>query len=1098
MIYVFGNYTLDTWCCELQRSGQALTLRPKVFHLLAYLLEQRNRVVSKQELFEHLWPQQMISEATLDSCIAEARHAVGDSGQTQHTIRTRRGHGYRFVAAVEARSQVTTTEVATPTQPVSLHALEPAEIPTAPERSLIADQPDALVPWHASPALPQLPDGERKQITVLACALTQATTLAERLALDAWYSLLRRFFALARRVVQHYEGIIQHVGNGDFLAFFGVPLTHEDHAHRAILAAFDVQRYLRQHRADLGALQEEITVSIGLHSGQAIVGPLSDDTMQTPLPVVGNVTQVAESLRSQAPPGVVLLSDTTRQLVHGTLALHLEGVARAPGTGSRLPLAVYRVLEKPSETPMRHHRQTLSPFVGRQREMMALHELYTEVEHGHGQVVGIIGEPGMGKSRLLDEFRDHVVQRDRPYVAGHCHAYGRATPYLPLREILWNAWDMTEADSTMHISARVDDGLRRVGLTPEQWAPYLLHLLGAPKPVGELAVLSPETLRARTFEALLQVHIHWSRQQPLVLEVENLHWIDPTSEAWLGALVERLAGVPILLLVSYRPGYHPPWIEKSYATQLALRRLPSADSRRVVQAILPPGSVPDALVQRILTKAGGNPFFLEELARTVGEQHDPHPVLTIPDTVQAVLAARIDRLPVATKRLLQVAAVIGKHIPAALLQAIAELPDATYRRSLARLQAAEFLYESRLFPEREYTFKHVLTQEVAYESLLQERRRALHTRIVASLEALMDDRGSPQIERLAYHALHGGVWEKAVQYFRQAGTHAMARSAYREAKVSFEQALQALQHLPPARDTHELDIDLRCELRSALLPLGKSDRMLDHLDAAERIAATLEDSTRLGRISTFLCVHFYLVGAYHQAIAQGQRALTLATTARDVGLRMLATHYLGFIHWAQGAYDQAMNCLQNSLLLLQGEQTRERFGQVALPSTGSRSYLARCHAEVGNFAEGIAMGEEALRIAEASGLPISIVYACVGLSLPLLRQGDELRARVLLERAVGVCQEMDSPLYVLMPAASLGTVYTLLGQVADAIALLEHAVKQFASLSGFWDRRTRRCVCWPSEKPIRKHTLWRKRTTTRSRLSNAPGRTRNEGMKRMP
>lgn len=296
MIYVFSNYTLDTWCYELQQSGQPLTLRPKVFRLLAYLLEHRNRVVSKQELFEHLWPQQIVSEATLDSCITEARRAVADSGQTQHTIRTQRGHGYRFVAAVKVHSQITPAESFMSTHPASLHASEPVKVPTAPERPVIADQPDAVVSRHIPTPLPQLPVGERKQVTVLACALTQATALAERLALDAWYAFMHRFFALARRVVRHYEGIIQHVGNGDFLAFFGTPIAHEDHGHRAVLAAFDVQRYLRLQRAELGDLQEEITVSMGLHSGQVMVGPLGDESISPTLrslPCGGYPLQIA-------------------------------------------------------------------------------------------------------------------------------------------------------------------------------------------------------------------------------------------------------------------------------------------------------------------------------------------------------------------------------------------------------------------------------------------------------------------------------------------------------------------------------------------------------------------------------------------------------------------------------------------------------------------------------------------------------------------------------------------------------------------------------------------------------------------------------------
>ena len=1072
MIYAFGNYTLDTRCFELRRSGQIVTLRAKVFHLLSHLLEHRDRVISKQELFDALWPQQHVSDATLDACIAEARRAIGDSGQTQHTIRTQRGHGYRFITAVETHHPFDSTTIPyaemSPALPLASERLNfLAAVERAPNEES-SNRSYAPEPWSPSVVLTPSPSGERKSITILACALCNADDLANRLSLDAWYGLAQRFFALARHVAQRYEGVIHHVGNGDFQACFGAPIAHEDHAYRAILAAFDVQRYLQQHGDAFRDGESDVAASIGLHSGQVIVGPVGDDLAQMPLPV-GNVVQIAEALRRLSPPDAILLSDATRQLLQG--APRLEIAPWSPDPEIPLPVQAHQAREVLFAASSRQRQRKLSPFVGRQREMTTLQALYADAARGYGQVVGVMGEPGMGKTRLLHEFCEDLERDGRQYVVGHCHAYGQATPYLPLRDLLYHACAIGEADSAPHMRDKVDGGLRRMGLTPEPLAPHLHHLLGLADSNETLLTLPPQTLRSQTFDALLQVFIHWSRREPLVIVIENLHWIDPTSEAWLSILVEHLVGMPVLLLLSYRPGYRPSWMEKSYATQLALRRLPEAESRQVIQAILPLDEAPDALVQHILSKGDGNPFFLEELARTVAEQPGQPPTLTIPDTVQAVLAARIDRLPADAKRLLQVAAVIGRKIPASLLQAVAELPNPIYHQSLTHLQAAEFLYDSHRFPESEYTFKHSLTQEVAYESLLQQRRCALHTHIVAALEQLAHDRDALQLERLAYHAWHGGVWDKAVSYCRQVGVNAMARSAYREAKVSFEQALQALDGLSPTRDTQELGIDLRFELLSALRPFGEGGRMLEHLYEAERLATSLGDANRLGRVSNFLCVHFYLAGVYPRAIVHGERTLSMATTAGDLGLRMLATHYLGFIHWAQGDYRQAIDRLQDSLELLHGEQSHERFGQVALPSTGTRSYLARCHGELGDFAAGIAIGKEALAIAEASALPISIVYACIGLSLPLLRQGDIWGARVLLERAAQLCREMDAPLYFLMPAGPLGSVYTLLGQTADAIAVLQQALQHSASLAGLGSAHWAHCLIAFGEAYMQSHAL---------------------------
>jgi len=422
------------------------------------------------------------------------------------------------------------------------------------------------------------------------------------------------------------------------------------------------------------------------------------------------------------------------------------------------------------------------------------------------------------------------------------------------------------------------------------------------------------------------------------------------------------------------------------------------------------------------------------------------PTIQVPATVQAVLAARIDRLPLEEKRLLQTAAVIGTEVSLPLLQAIAEVPEAVLQRGLAHVQAAEFLYETRLFPEREFTFKHALTHEVAYGSLLLERRRALHARIVEALEGLAGERVAEQVERLASHALRGEVWDKALAYFRQAGEKAMARSAHREAVGYFEQALSALPHLPEQRDTREQAIDLRLALHSALLPLGDLGRPLVYLREAEALAAALDDPRRLGQVSRFLSFHYYLIGTYDQAIAAAQRALALATAGGDVVLQALANQCLGRAYRAQGDYRRAIDCFEQTVASLDWARRRERFGEAFLPAVLSRAYLAWCHAELGMFAEGRAFGEEGLRIAEVVDHPFSLMWTSCVIGLLALRQGDLPRALPRLERAVGLCQDADLPVYFPWTAAHLVAAYTLDGRVADAVPLLTQALEQTAAL----------------------------------------------------
>ena len=417
----------------------------------------------------------------------------------------------------------------------------------------------------------------------------------------------------------------------------------------------------------------------------------------------------------------------------------------------------------------------------------------------------------------------------------------------------------------------------------------------------------------------------------------------------------------------------------------------------------------------------------------------------MPATVQAVLAARIDRVPPEDKRLLQTAAVIGTEVPWPLLQAIADGPEDALHQGLARLQAAEFLYEARLFPELAYTFKHALTHEVAYGSLLQERRRALHARIVEAIEALSADRLTDQVERLAHHAVRGELWDKALAYCRQAGERATTRSAYREAVAYFEQALAALAHLPERHETLAQAIDLRFDLRNALLPLDEQARLFDHLRAAEPLAERLGDSQRFGRIVSFLCFSFSVMGEHDRAIAAGQRALALATTSGAFDVQVNVQNNLSVAYYAAGDYRQALDVSQRMIAVLTGERLYERFGLPIFPGLLGRGYGALCLAELGDFAEGAGIGEEAVRLAEAVAQPNSmiVVLYCVGLFYR--RQGVLQKAIPMLERGLALSQSVDIPLQFPMTASLLSAAYALAGRTAEALPLLDQMLERLAT-----------------------------------------------------
>jgi len=900
-------------------------------------------------------------------------------------------------------------------------------------------------------------EGERKQVTILFADLKDSTELIRDLDPEAAQQLLDPALRHMMEAVHRYEGTVNQVLGDGIMALFGAPIAHEDHAVRACYAALAMQAAMHEYTEEVRRTHGlEMRTRVGLNSGEVVVRAINND-LHMDYSAVGQTTHLAARMEQLATPGSIRLTAETLRLVEGLV--RVDALGQMPVRGLVEPVEVFELV---GASAIRGRLQAsvargLTRFVGREQEIETMGQTMARSAVGHGQVLAMVGEPGVGKSRLIYEFVHSHRTEGWLVLESASVSYGQATPYFPVIDLLKRYAHVEEHDDTRTIRAKVMGQVLTLDEALQDAIPALLALLDAFPEDSPFQKLDPLQRRQRTLDALKRVLLRESRAQPLVLVFEDLHWIDFETQALLDTLVESLPTAHLLLLVNYRPEYQHGWGGKTYYTQLRLDPLVPASAEELLQALLGGNPSFEPLKRLLIARTEGNPFFLEESVRTlvetgvlVGETGahrlvKPLDSLQVPATVQAVLAARIDRLPPEEKRLLQTAAVIGTEVPMPLLQAIAELPGVALHRNLAHLQAAEFLYETRLFPDHEYTFKHALTHEVAYGSLLQERRWALHGRIVEALDALAGDRVAEQVERLAHHALRGEVWDKALAYCRQAGEKAMARSAHREAVESFEQALSALQHLPEQHNTVEQAIDLRLALRNALFPSGDVGRILAYLREAEALAAALDDPHRLGQVSAFLSNHFRTMGAHDQAIAAGHRALALATAGGDVVLQALANYYLGRAYQAQGDYRRAIDYLGQTVASLEGARRHEHFGHLILPAVHSRAVLAACHAELGMVAEGSALGEEGLRIAEAVAHPVSLTFACWGIGLLALRQGDLHRALPLLERAVGICLDVDLPVYFPWVAAALGAAYTLCGRVGDAVPLLTQAMEQSAA-----------------------------------------------------
>jgi class 3 adenylate cyclase/tetratricopeptide (TPR) repeat protein len=905
-------------------------------------------------------------------------------------------------------------------------------------------------------------EGERKQVTVLFADLKGSMELLADRDPEEARQLLDPVLERMMAAVHRYEGTVNQVMGDGIMALFGAPLAHEDHAVRACYAALAMQATVKQYAAEVQRSHGvPVQIRVGLNAGEVVVRTIGSD-LQMDYTAVGQTTHLAARMEQMAMPGSILLTQAVLSLAEGYV--QVTPLGPVPVKGLVAPLDVFELV---GASGIRRRLQAtaargLTRFVGRDTEFAVLVQALERAGTGHGQVVAVVGEAGVGKSRLVYEFvHAHHTQGWR-VLESPSVSYGKATPYFPVMDLLKRYCHVDDSDDPRTIQAKVTGQVLTLDATLQDTLPALLSLLEALPDDSSFRQLDPPQRRQRTLAALTRVLLRESQVQPLLLVFEDLHWIDTETQALLDRLVDSLPTARLLLLVNYRPEYQHGWGNKTFYTQLRLDPLPPASAEAFLQALLgeDPGLTP--LQQLLIARTAGNPFFLEESVRTlietgvlVGAQGayrltQAVPTIQVPATVQVVLAARIDRLPSEEKRLLQTAAVIGTEVSLPLLQNIAELSEEVLQRGLAHLQAAEFLYETRLFPDHEYTFKHALTHEAAYSSVLQERRRALHARIVEALEALAggqvaevaSGRSPDQVEPLAHHALRGEVWAKALMYCRQAGEKAMARSAYREAIVYFEQALSALSHLPETRDTREQAIDLRLALRTPLSASGDLGRILALLREAEALAQTLDDSRRLTQVSGFLSRHFHLMGAYDQAIALGQRVLVLATASGDVGGQALANLRLGAAYLAQGDYRRAIDCFRQTVAFFDEAQYHERFGLVVLPAVQSRVHLAWCHAELGTFAEGRAFGDEGLRIAEAVAHPASLTRALWGLGLLFLCQGNLSKALPPLERAMSICQDADLPIYFPLMAPALGTAYTLGGRVADAVPLLTQALEQ--------------------------------------------------------
>jgi predicted ATPase/class 3 adenylate cyclase len=895
---------------------------------------------------------------------------------------------------------------------------------------------------------------ERRQLTVMFCDLVGSTGLSARLDPEDMRDLMVVYRKCITDVVARFDGrIALYLGDG-VLVYFGYPQAHEDDAERAVRVGLALVAAMDGIKTSAG---EQLRARIGIATGLVVVGEQIEAGGPREYDAIGETPNLAARLQTIASPGEVVIAASTRRLVGRMFDYRAPGAIELKGLpqpveawqvrGERAGISRFEAL----------HTAELTPLVGRQEEIELLLCHWYQAKLGKGRVVLLAGEPGIGKSRIAESL--HLRFADEPHVRLRyfCSPYHMHSALYPFIAQLERAAGFEQESGA---EARLDklEALFRptVRNAPQELA-LIAELLAVPA-VGRYPVLevSPQQKREMTLAALLNQLEGVAAKSPVLIVFEDVHWIDPTSLDLLDRTVVRIADLPALLLITFRPKFQPTWVGQSHVTMLKLSRLGRSDGGAIIAGVTRGKALPNSVAEQILVRADGVPLFIEELTSTLLEGgllretpdryvlDGPLPPLAIPMTLQDSLVARLDRLAT-VKNVAQIGAAIGREFSHELIAAVASLSPVDLDAALERLTASGLISRRGAPPEATYSFKHVLVQDAAYTTLLKSRRAELHARIAKVLIERFQTLAETLPETVAHHLAEAGLPSEAIGYWRKAGVKAFARWSNREAVEYFEQALTRLTHLPETRETRGQAIDLRCDLRNALYPLAEYGRIKGYLREAESLSRELSDQRRLGWVSAYMSSLYLTIGGNAtEARTLAQRAEAIAEAVGEISLHDAANYYLAWASYIAGDYRDTEGTCRNLMNSLKGARNRERFG-VVLPAVQSRAYLARALAEQGDFDEGDAHGQDAIRLAETFDDPFNLSWACLGLAHVKSRRGDLSQATGLLERALAQCQQWKIGAQAPIVLALLGYVNALSGRVDEGVLLLQRAVTEYES-----------------------------------------------------
>ncbi|MBT4267458.1 MAG: AAA family ATPase [Deltaproteobacteria bacterium] len=903
-------------------------------------------------------------------------------------------------------------------------------------------------------------EGERKLVTVFFADVAGFTALSEDLDPEEVHQIMDGAFKILMDEIHRFEGTINQFTGDGVMAIFGAPLALEDHTRRACHAALSVQHALEEYGEKIKKeYSMEFKMRIGLNSGHVIVGSIGDD-LRMDYTAVGDITNLAARMENLATPGSVLVSANSHRLAADFFEFKSKGKLEIKGKTEKQEIFE---LIKAGEVETRIGASVakgLTRFVGRKEPLAVLNAAYEKVQSGSGQVIGIVGEAGVGKSRLLLEFIGQLPQEEFSILQGQCLHFGGSMAYLPFLDIIKSYYGIKEGDREVQVKNKVNDKTLSLDDKLQTIISPFCELLSIKTKDEEYSQLDPKIKKEKTFEALRDLFIRESQNRPLVLIIEDLHWMDNTSQEYIDYLIGWLTNTQILLLLLYRPEYTHSWGSKSFYTKIGLDQLNPASSMELIKAMLEEGEAAPELRELILSRSAGNPLFMEEFTSsllengTIEKQDQVYVLLgnikdiQVPDTVQGIIAARMDRLEENLKRTMQVASVIGRDFAFKVLHTITDIAD-ELKPCLLNLQGLEFIYEKQLFPELEYIFKHALIQEVAYDSLLVTRRKEIHQRIGQAIEELYPDRLQEFYEMLAYHYSKAKNLEKAYQYLKLSGQKAEASFNHQEALGLLKQGIHFLDRMPKNHKIKTEQIEIRLLMIKPMTDLAYPDDALEILEQGLILAVSLSNVKARIRFLANLAVFHFFKSNPQLSVKYSEDALKIARQTGDVDALVVSTFVLCIVYCLQGKLEtmfelapEIFDVVEKSnrmfddfgitanpyfylkayysySLFVTGkiEEAKEHFErlqllipEIELLTTRGlvESFYGLLLLETGDFPEAVRIIQIAIDCAEKGQIPPNMVFALSFMGHALHHRGDLDSAKVFLGRAVKLREKIGN------------------------------------------------------------------------------------------